>query len=167
MYLGKRSKYQGNTADLVRVEGHYRRRPNGRQWAGNTYQADPELIEFNKRIAQERRADEYRREYGSTYQGNLGQGLPPGGAIPASVAKLNMLEGRLNAGRISLDQYETEKSKILFEEGLTPQQAEEKVQDWNTKHPQDSPLFKIGLLGFGSGAILSAVGLFLLYKMID
>ena len=97
----------------------------------------------------------------------LGQGLPPGGAIPASVAKLNMLEGRLNAGRISLDQYETEKSKILFEEGLTPQQAEEKVKDWNTKHPQDAPLFKVGLLGFGSGAILSAVGLFLLYKMID
>ena len=97
----------------------------------------------------------------------LGQGLPPGGAIPASVGKLNMLEGRLQAGLISQDQYETEKSKILFEEGLTPQQAEEKVQDWNTKHPQDSPLFKIGLLGFGSGAILSAVGLFLLYKMID
>ncbi len=97
----------------------------------------------------------------------LGQGLEAGGAIPASVAKLNMLEGRLNAGRISLDQYETEKSKILAEEGLTPQQAEEKVQDWNTKHPPDSPLFKIGLLGLGSGAILSAVGLFLLYKMID
>ncbi len=97
----------------------------------------------------------------------LGQGLPPGGAIPASVAKLNILEGRLQAGLISLDQYETEKSKILFEEGLTPEQAEEKVRDWNTKHPPDSPLFKVGLLGFGSGAILSAVGLFLLYKMID
>ena len=97
----------------------------------------------------------------------LGQGLEAGGAIHASVAKLNILEGRLQAGLISQDQYETEKSKILFEEGLTPHQAEEKVKDWNSKHPPDSPLFKVGLLGFGSGALLSAVGLFLLYKIFD
>jgi len=97
----------------------------------------------------------------------LGQGLPQGGVIPASVGKLNVLEGRLNAGLITQNEYETEKSKILAEEGLSLEQAEEKVRDWNTKHPPDSPLFKVGLLGFGSGAILSAVGLFLLYKMVD
>jgi len=103
----------------------------------------------------------------STYQGNLGQGLPEGGAIPASVAKLKALEGRLEAGWITLDEYETEKSKILAEEGLTPQQAEEKIREWNSKHPPSTPLFKVGLLGFGSGAILSAVGLFLLLKIFD
>jgi len=100
------------------------------------------------------------------YQGSLGQGLVKGGAIPASVGKLKILEGRLEAGHITQDQYETEKSRILADEGLTEEEADQKIKDWNTEHPQ-TPLFKVGLLGFGSGAVLAAVGLFFLYKLLD
>ena len=97
-------------------------------------------------------------------QGSLGQ-FNPGGAIKRSVGRLKILEGRLQAGQIDQDQYETEKSRILLEEGLTEEQAQKELKEYREQHPS-SPLFKVGLFGFGSG-VVTVAALFLLYKFLD